>query len=985
MIMLIAQWCMAMMVALCVQSCRDGNAKESEVSRETFDFNWSFKYFGAEDPVEAVSFIRAPQGSQSGHPAELAMDGKLETRWTARDEAPGYKLILETGVETPLKSVDLYWEKALSQEVQVIIETAGGTERRAIRKEGLHTRVDLGGQTVRKLTIVFPQTQHNQWAGMREIVLRDINDAPVQPKARRRVDEPAQIGYDASDFKPVQIPHDWAIESPFLKDEPNETGKLPWNGYGWYRKWFDVPPDFSADEERYYLDFEGVMSHPRVYVNGRQAGEWAYGYSSFRVDITPYLRPGERNLVAVLASNKQLSTRWYPGAGIYRHVWLVRTRSVHLAYNGIYVTTPEVSEQHATVKIRTEVENTGVTQARVTVEQRVAGEEKIEPVTVDLAPGETRTVEQTLGLTTPQLWSCEAPHLYDLRTTISQPGKASEVHDTRFGVRSIDWRTDGFYLNGKRVQLQGVCEHHDLGALGAAFYKRAFERKVKLLKGMGCNAIRTAHNPPAPEFLDVCDENGILVLDELFDIWKAQKYDKEFGYHLDWDAWWKKDVANFVRRDRNHPSVIAWSGGNEIAEIFLPGGAEVSGQLRDEMRKHDATRPFTVGVNHVEGPWNGFGDTLDVMGFNYKPRLYKYYDVTRPNMPFYGSETSSCIGTRDTYFFPLVWGVGNGARAFQVSAYGVAAVNWGNCPDIEFAAQDRVPRVAGEFVWTGFDYLGEPTPYNQDASNVGNLNDMDADQVKAVMEHLKAMGNKAPSRSSYFGIIDLAGFPKDTYYLYQSRWAPHVRSAHILLHWNWPGREGQKTPVMCFSAGDEAELFLNGRSMGIRHKGEGETFTQGEVTIPKNAYRFVWEEVPYEPGELRVVVKRAGMPWAEGRRVTTGPTAKVVAQVDRAELVGDGYDLSFIELTLTDEKGNTVPTDSRAVSFSIEGPAKLVGFCNGNPIDHTCMQDVNQHFFNGRILAVVRTDRGGHGLVEVTVQAEGLPPVKVPLQVQAQR
>ncbi len=966
--------------------CRGESESEVAGERELFDFDWQFKYFGPESPEEAASVIHAPRGAQNGHSADQAVDGSQETLWVAPNDKPGYELILETGLDIPLSAAVLYWEKDWPQQVQVEIETAGSMERRSIRKQELRTRLDLGGQKVQKLRFIFPDTKHNMWAAVREIELYDMQNAPVKPVPRLKMEAPAQPEYDVSGFKPVQLPHDWAIESPFLKDEPNETGKLPWNGFGWYRKSFDVPASFSAKKQRYYLDFEGVMSHPRVYVNGKKAGEWAYGYSSFRVDITPYLKAGEKNLVAVLASNKPLSSRWYPGAGIYRHVWLTKTSPSHLAYNGICVTTPQVSPESATLQVSTELENTGSEAVKMTIQQQV-GKLKARQKSVELAPGETRTVKQSITLPKPELWSCENPHLYTLRTTITQPGERPQVHRTRFGVRTIEWKPDGFYLNGKRVQIQGVCEHHDLGALGSAFYRKAWERKVKKLKEMGCNSIRTSHNPPAPEALDVCDEQGMLVLDELFDIWEAQKYDKVNGYHVDWKQWWKKDVENFVKRDRNHPCVIMWSGGNEISEIVTARGRIVNRELRDEFRKYDTTRPYTVGVNNGKGAWNGFGDDLDVMGFNYKPRMYAEYAQKRPEKPFYGSETASGIGTRGFYLFPLGWRGDEGASAFQVSAYGVAAVPWGYCADVEFAAHDKAPNTAGEYVWTGFDYLGEPTPYNQDASNVGNLQALSEQEKKAIMDHLNAMGNKAPSRSSYFGIIDLAGFPKDVFYLYKSRWDADARFAHLLPHWNWSGREGQVTPVMCFSSGDEAELFVNGKSQGVCRKDtedKGERIPQSSGAS-RTAYRFVWDKVVYEPGEISVVVKKDGKPWATDKVVTTGEAASVRAEADISTINGDGYDLCFIELAIVDAQGNVVPTDCRKVSFSAEGPVDLLGFCNGNPIDQTCMQATEQSFFNGRILAIVRGKRGGHGKAVVTVKAEGLPPVKTSIQVQPKK
>jgi len=962
-----------------------GAAVAGAGERETFDFGWKFRYFGTGEPDEVGSPATA-DSSQGEHGAHFAVDGNLATRWCAGDAKPGHSLTVQTGLRKNIKAIVIDWENARPKEVEVV--TTPGADGKpgqtySFRTQGEQSVVEVDGMPG-SVCVTIRGTHLNCWASIREISFRDESGQIVRPPALGDALAPARPDYQDGEFRRVQLPHDWAIESPFLRDEPNETGKLPWNGYGWYRKNFTVPKDFSPEKDRWFLDFDGVMSCPRVYVNGHLAGEWAYGYASFRVDITPWLRPGD-NLVAVLASNRPLSTRWYPGAGIYRHVWLEKTGPVHLARWGVYVTTPKISEKEAMVKVRTTVNNTGTKPVTLTVRQQVKGVKGVNaaPVEVRLEPGASREVEQEIRLPKPKLWSCETPHLYTMHTTVEQGGRTIDSGDTTFGVRSIEWKPEGFFLNGKRVQLNGVCEHHDLGPLGAAFYERGFERKIEILRRMGCNSIRTAHNPPAPEVLDLCDRHGILVLDELFDIWKHQKYDKVNGYHLFWPQWWKKDVRNFVLRDRNHPCIIAWSGGNEITEITSSDGCRISRDLRDEFRKYDTTRPYTVGVNAAAGAWNGFGDTLDVYGYNYKPSHYNEYSRKRPNMPFYASETVSCVATRDTYFFPMSWHINGGARAFQVSAYGLYAPGWAYCPDAEFTAQEQNGKIAGEYVWTGFDYIGEPTPYNQDASNIGNFQGASEEEKAAAMAQLKAMGDKAPSRSSYFGIIDLAGFPKDTYYLYQSHWAPEVRQAHILPHWNWKGREGEKTPVMVFSSGDEAELFLNGKSQGVRRRGEGDTFRQAGMTIGKNAYRFTWEDVTYEPGELKVVVKKDGKPWATAVRSTTGKGTRVEAAVDRAEIAGDGRDLAYVELAVVDGKGRVVPTDCRRVSFSIEGPAKLIGFCNGNPIDHTCMQDPKQAFFNGRIVAVVRGERGGQGRAVVRVKADGLPEKTVKVQVKA--
>lgn len=949
--------------------------------RISFDHDWQFLYLGNKAP-EMESGVASADSEQKGHPAAYAVDGSLNTRWCANDGKSGHSLTLKPNLKERVKQIRIHWENDRKKEVEIKLKSASKKKTITKSTKGTETRISVDNLRLTEVKIIVSGTGDGNWASIREVEFLN-EEGKVLPLQERCAESMA--GFAAKGYKKVQLPHDWAIESPFLAAEPNETGKLPWAGYGWYRKEFNVSSEFDDENTRCYLDFDGVMSCPQVYVNGRKAGDWAYGYTSFRVDITPYLRKGKKNAVAVLASNKTQSTRWYPGAGIYRHVWMEKTAPIHIEQWGVYVTTPKVSDNKATVAIQTTIRNTSKEDAEVVVSQQV-GNTGAEPASVKIKAGATSVVKQKLVLDSPVLWSCENPHLYTLTTAIRIGNKFVDSSETTFGVRTIEWKSEGFFLNGKRVALKGVCEHHDLGPLGAAFHERAYERKIEILKGMGCNAIRMAHNPPAPQVLDLCDKHGMLVVNELFDIWKHKKYDKVNGYHIYWADWWKKDVRRFMLRDRNHPCVIAWSGGNEVPEILTADGVEISTQLRDEMKRYDATRPYTVGTNAAKGADNGFGATQDAFGYNYKPAHYAGYAERYPGKPFYGSETASCVGTRDTYVFPLRWDVkggytGEGAIPFQVSAYGVFAPGWGYCPDVEFKAQDSTPRVAGEFVWTGFDYLGEPTPYNQDASIEGNIKHLPEKERKALMREYRKMGDKAPARSSYFGIIDLAGFPKDTYYLYRSRWAPAERFAHLLPHWNWRGREGKITPVMCFSSGDEAELFLNGKSQGVRRKGEGDSFSQAGIKVRKNDYRFVWENVTYSPGELKVVVRKNGKPWAEAIRRTAGKSVSVKPRVDRAEIVGDGRDLAYIELSVVDAVDTVVPTDCRRVSFKISGPAELVGFCNGNPLEHTCMQNPRQEFFNGRIVAVVRGIRKGEGKAEVTIKATDLPEIIVPINV----
>lgn len=940
--------------------------------RELFDYGWKFRYMGKGEPSISTSPATA-SGSESGNGAGNAVDGNMNTRWCAPDSKTGHYIQVVPGIKEKVKSIIVQWEKPNDFEVDVEIVSGTRQKTRTIAMKGQDVlRIPVGNRAVSSFKLTINGGVHDKmWASVKEIVFLNDQGEQIQlKKSQASASGPVAAQFDDSSFKEVQLPHDWAIESRFLPEEPNETGKLPWNGWGCYRKTFDVSDAFNPETERYYLDFDGVMANPKVFVNGYFAGEWAYGYNSFRVDITPFLKAGEKNLVAVVVSNRPRSTRWYPGAGIYRHVWLEKTQAVHLAHWPVYITTPKISGSEAQVEICTRIANTSDKDCEVILKQAV-GKTRAKSVKVKLEAGEEKEVTQKLTVKKPKLWSCESPKLYQLKTTLFSEEEEIDSKSTSFGIRKAEWKPEGFFLNGKRVQIKGVCEHHDLGALGAAFHTRAYERKIEILKEMGCNSIRMTHNPPAPEVLDLCDKHGILVIDELFDIWEQQKYDKVQGYHVYWPEWWKKDVRNFMLRDRNHPCIIAWSGGNEVPELGTARGREVSLMLRDEIRKYDETRPYTVGSNDPGSVTNGFADTVDVFGFNYKPNMYADFRNKHPRKPVYGSETNSCVASRDTYFFPLRWDVGGGARNFHVSSYGLFAPGWGTSPDIEMFALDNNKHVAGEYVWTGFDYIGEPTPYNQDASNIGNFHGASEEEKKAAMEQLKKMGNRAPSRSSYFGIIDLAGFPKDTYYLYRSHWAPEKKTCHILPHWNWKGREGEVTPVMVYTSGDEAELFLNGKSQGVRKRGQGDTYQQ-KLQVCKNAYRFVWENVVYEPGTLSVKVKKKGRPWATAKRVTTGNAKAVKAEIDRKSIAGDGQDLAYISLSLVDGKGNVVPTDCREVEFDISGQGELAGFCNGDQTDHNCMQSNKQKFFNGRIVAIVRGLRGCHGKAVVTIKAEGL-------------
>jgi beta-galactosidase len=506
------------------------------------------------------------------------------------------------------------------------------------------------------------------------------------------------------------------------------------------------------------------------------------------------------------------------------------------------------------------------------------------------------------------------------------------------------------------VPIKGVCNHHDLGALGAAFNVRAAERQLEILKAMGCNAIRTAHNPPAPELLDLCDRMGFLVMDETYDTWQARKIRND--YHVLFPEWGEADLRALIRRDRNHPSVIMWSTGNEMPDQRNQRGVDISRRLTAIAKEEDPTRPVTAGCNHDVAGFNGFQNTVDVFGYNYKPHLYEKFRATNASIPLIGSETASTVSSRGEYFFPVSDDKSQGLADFQVSSYDLYAPRWAMVADREFQFQDQLPFVGGEFVWTGFDYLGEPTPYNADLSNLNNYSNPE-DRARAERE-LAEMGKiRTPSRSSYFGIVDLAGFAKNRYYLYQARWRPDLPMAHILPHWNWPERVGQVTPVHVYTSGDEAELFLNGKSLGRKKKGQFE-------------YRLRWDDVVYQPGELKVVAYKNGRKWATATQRTTGPAAKLTLMPDRNRIAADGDDLSFVTVRVTDKGGLLVPRAKNKLKFKIEGPGEIVATDNGDPTSFESFQAPERKAFNGLALVIVRAKAGEPGKITFTAEAEGL-------------
>ena len=770
--------------------------------------------------------------------------------------------------------------------------------------------------------------------------------------------------HDDATWRLLDVPHDWAIEGPFDRAHGPHRGALPFYGVGWYRKHFTLPEEVR---ERFVsVEFDGAMADARVWLNGHELGGRPYGYIGFSFDLTPHLRYGEeKNVLAVRLAPKDHSSRWYPGAGIYRHVWLDVTGPVHVARWGTFVTTTQVTDAEATVSVRTEVRNRGARSAPVVVETVVVDEDDQAvargqtPATV---PAEGRaSVEPSLVVARPVRWDVDRPYLYRVATTVREAERVLDRFVTVFGIRTVEiGRDTGFVLNGRRLPLRGVCLHHDLGALGTAVSWRATERQLEIMKAMGANAIRTSHNPPSPELLDLADRLGLLVVDEAFDEWRRTKV--ENGHGTFFDEWGETDLRDMIRRDRNHPSVVLWSIGNEILEQADPDGWKIARRLAAICREEDPTRPVTAGFNQLENAIrNGLVAEVDVAGFNYQAPAYGRVLKDHPDWILLGAETASCVSSRGVYHLPVEKYRKHPSR--QLTSYDVIAPPWAYAPDVEWDALDRNPAVLGEFVWTGFDYLGEPTPYF-----MWNEPEDDADW---------------PSRSSYFGIVDLAGFPKDRYFLYQSRWTSEPM-VHILPHWTWAGREGQPIPVFVYTNAEEVELFVNDRSLGRRRKGVH------LVTIPvgekggeggrlESPYRLSWD-VPYEPGVLRAVACRDGVEVARTQVRTAGEPARITLAPDRTRLVADGEDLSFVTVRIEDENGNSCPDADHLVRFDVTGAGRIAAVDNGDPTSLEPFQADRRRAFHGLALLVVRAERGGRGPIRIVASAEGLSPAEVTLE-----
>jgi len=736
----------------------------------------------------------------------------------------------------------------------------------------------------------------------------------------------SQVAANTDSWRTLNLPHDWSIEFPFDATSPtgNDGGALR-GGIGWYRKSFSMP--ISVKDKNISIDFDGVYLNSEVWINGHYLGLRPYGFSSFRYDLTPYLKYGaENNVIAVKVNNsKQPNSRWYSGSGIYRNVWLVTTAKIFVDYWGTFVTTLKISTQSAAVHINTNIRNHAHQQKNISVTNRIfnaEGKEVVRKTISGISLNDSVTsVAQELQVTYPTLWSDTKPYLYKVITQIISDGKIIDDYTTTLGIRSFEFDVNrGFLLNGKQVKINGVCNHHDLGCLGAAINTRAMERQLEILKAMGCNGIRTAHNPPAPELLDLCDKMGFIVMDEAFDMWKKQKI--RYDYHLYWDDWHKKDLQDMVIRDRNHPSVFIWSIGNEIPEQWNNSGIATGKELADIVKELDTTRPITSALNDPK-PTNKIyqSGALDLVGFNYHQQNFADFQKTFPGQKFIGTETVSGLQTRGHYdLIPSDsirrWpnrydkAFTDGNNDLTVSAYDNVSVPWGSTHEETWKQIKKYPFLSGQYIWTGFDYIGEPTPY------------------------------PFPARSSYFGIIDLAGFPKDIYYMYQSEWT-NKNVLHILPHWNW--KQGDTVDVWAYyNNADEVELFLNGKSVGIKKK-------EGDDLHVK------WR-LPFKPGTLKAISRKSGKVVLTKEVNTAGPAYKIELVADRKIISADGNDLSFVTVKVLDKNGNLVPDADNLVQFKLTGGGSIAGVDNGLQTSMESFKDDKRKAFNGLCLAVIRSN-----------------------------
>lgn len=767
--------------------------------------------------------------------------------------------------------------------------------------------------------------------------------------------------FNDAKWETVDIPHDWAIFGPFDKNndlqnvavtqnfetqaslKTGRTGGLPYVGIGWYRTTFHSTPGKQTT-----LIFDGAMSEARVFVNGKEACFWPCGYNSFYCDVTSLVNEdGKNSTLAVRLENRPQSSRWYPGAGLYRNVHVVTTEKIHVPVWGTQITTPYVKDEYASVCLRTTILNAEKTELTVVTDIIDADGQVVSTKTNKGVINHGQPFTQNFIVERPKLWSPETPVLYKAVSKIYSGDTLLDTYSTRFGIRTIEYIADkGFYLNGKRRKFQGVCNHHDLGPLGAAINVAALRHQLTLLKEMGCDAIRTSHNMPAPELVELCDEMGFMMMLEPFDEWDIAKCDN--GYHRFFNEWAEKDMVNMLRQYRNNPCVVMWSIGNEVPTQWSPEGYKVAKFLQDICHREDPTRPVTCGMDQVKSVLaNGFAAMLDIPGLNYRAHLYDEAYERLPQNIILGSETSSTVSSRGVYKFPVERKAGAMYDDHQSSSYDLEYCNWSNIPDIDFARAEDHEWTIGQFVWTGFDYLGEPSPYDT---------------------------NAWPNHSSMFGIIDLASIPKDRYYLYRSVWNKEAETLHILPHWNWEGREGEKTPVFVYTNYPSAELFINGKSYGRQTKHKNGTV--------ENRYRLMWHDAVYQPGEVRVVAyDEQGNPVAEKTVRTAGKPHHIELVTDCSSLQADGKDLAYVTLRIVDKDGNLCPNDGRLVSFKVKGAGKYRASANGDPTCLDLFHKPEMHAFGGMLTVIVQSGEKT-GEIELQATAKGIKTgtIRIPVK-----
>lgn len=759
--------------------------------------------------------------------------------------------------------------------------------------------------------------------------------------------------FDDSNWETVTVPHDWAIKGPFDKnidiqkvtiaqdgiykpaDLTGRSGALPYVGEAWYRNTFTTA-NFDSTKKAIIL-FDGAMSEPKVFINGKKVGEWNYGYNYFYFDISKYISSATKNTIAVHLSNLELSSRWYPGAGLYRNVKVIIKNKNSIDQWGTFITTPFISEKLAKVNIKTKVSGKNLT----LITKILDGNGK-EVSSLKTEQSFNNEFEQNIPVKNPKLWDIETPNLYTAVTELYKNNELQDVTTTRFGIRDIKFEPHkGFSLNGKITKFKGVCLHHDLGPLGTAVNKAALRRQLRILKDMGANAIRSSHNMPSIEQLELCDEMGFLFLAESFDEWAVPKVKNGYNRFFETDV--EKDIVNLVRATRNHPCIVMWSAGNEVPDQHGATGAKRAKMIQDIFHREDPTRPVTVGMDQVKATMaSGFGALLDVPGLNYRTHLYEEAYEKFPQGLILGSETASTVSSRGVYKFPVEKAQMKQYDDYQSSSYDLEVCSWSNIPDEDAVLQDDNDWVIGEFVWTGFDYLGEPTPYFKEW----------------------------PSRSSYFGIIDLAGLPKDRYYHYRSRWNTNDDTLHMLPHWNWEGKEGDTIPVFVYTNHNAAELFLNGKSLGIQKKND---------STPLNRYRLMWMDVTYEPGELKVVaLNDKGEAVAEKRIKTAGKPYKIKLKADRKQLKANGKDLSYVTVSVVDKDGNECPTAANQLQFNVTGKGSFRAVCNGDPTSLEMFHLPTMKLFSGKLVVTVQSSKEA-GDIKLLVEGDGLKSSEIVL------